>query len=91
MYLKHIICIVINGTFQILKTLECLPITNKTQLTDSRVLSVVERWTKQNVDVGTNNSPPPPPPPKADLTCVPQSLEADPNKKTRYVLKSKKS
>lgn len=67
---------------EILKTLECLPITNKTQLTDSRVLSVVERWTKQNVDVGTNNSPPPPPPPKADLTCVPQSLEADPNKKT---------
>ncbi|XP_042870780.1 histone-lysine N-methyltransferase SETD2-like isoform X2 [Penaeus japonicus] len=67
---------------EILKTLECLPITNKTQLTDSRVLSVVERWTKQNVDMGTNNSPPPPPPPKADLTSVTQSLETDPNKKT---------
>lgn len=65
---------------EILKTLECLPITNKTQLTDSRVLGVVERWSTQSVEVPISGSPPPPPPPRP-VGCVLMNVDSDSGKK----------
>ncbi|XP_050692390.1 histone-lysine N-methyltransferase SETD2-like isoform X3 [Eriocheir sinensis] len=63
---------------EILKTLEVLPITNKTQLTDSRVLSLVERWSGQGGCTRSSTSstslsppPPPPPPPKTSEAALP--------------------
>lgn len=77
---------------EILNTLEVLPITNKTQLTDSRVLSLVERWSNQgeytpSSTTSSSLSPPPPPPPKADEASLPPptsnlASEPDPNKKS---------
>lgn len=67
---------------EILKTLECLPITNKTQLTDSRVLALVERWSTQPCDSLSTHSPPPPPPPKSDhLGTSSVSSDSESNKK----------
>lgn len=66
---------------EILKTLECLPITNKTQLTDSRVLALVERWSIQVFDTSSTQSPPPPPPPKSDLSTTSLSSDSESNKK----------
>ncbi|KAK9510749.1 hypothetical protein O3M35_005471 [Rhynocoris fuscipes] len=39
---------------EILKTLQALPITNKTIIRDSKVLSVVEKWAKKDNDDATN-------------------------------------
>ncbi|XP_068207077.1 histone-lysine N-methyltransferase SETD2 isoform X2 [Palaemon carinicauda] len=66
---------------EILKTLECLPITNKTQLTDSRVLGVVERWSTQSVEIPVSGSPPPPPPPRA-VGCGLGNVDSDSGKKS---------
>ena len=41
---------------QILATLKILPITNKTVLKDSKILSVVERWSKPLVDASLKDS-----------------------------------
>ncbi|KAK7065809.1 Histone-lysine N-methyltransferase setd2 [Halocaridina rubra] len=68
---------------EILKTLEYLPITNKTQLTDSRVLGVVERWSTQLFEMPPAGSPPPPPPPRPDhLTSGSSNVDSDVGKKS---------
>ena len=36
---------------QILKTLEVLPITNRTQVEDSRVMEVVEKWSNEHPSI----------------------------------------
>jgi len=45
-------CCLLLSVYQILKTLKLLPIGNKTVLRDSRILSVVEKWSNEILSGG---------------------------------------